>query len=141
MPNFTTFKRILKIRFIRRWRSLTYAIGFMRTKKKYSDLLLIKTVKLLIQSPDVRVFFSPISSKVYAYNKEKSIIVIFDNYSVNITNHNYFFTTSLKDGLGEEIMNSAKERIEKDVSELESVITMNEKDFLKSVYTNFSKDK
>jgi hypothetical protein len=138
MFKFDSLKRKIKAAIARKWRGISYGIGFMKTKKKFSDMLLIKTVKSLIDSPNCRVIFSPLSSKIYAHHKDKNIIVIFDGYSVNITNHKYFFTTTLKDGLAEEIMKAAKERIERDVTELESVITVNEKDFLKNVYSSFT---
>ena len=138
---FDSFRRRIKVRIIRFFRGISYGVGIMKTPKSSQDILLIKTVKSLLDEKTVRVFYSPLSSKVYAYTKDKKIIVIFDLYSISITNHKFFFTTTMRDGVGEEIINCAKARIENDMKEIEHIISANEKAFLSEVYDNFKTEK
>jgi len=138
---FDSFKRRIKVKTIRFFRGISYGVGIMKTPKSPQDILLVKTVKSLMDDKTVRVFYSPLSSKVYAYTKDKKIIVIFDLYSISITNHKFFFTTTMRDGIGEEIINCAKARLEKDMKEIEDTISTNEKAFLYDVYESFKNSK
>jgi hypothetical protein len=116
-------------------------MGSPRIRQTSQDRIINKVVKSLLERDDSHVFFSPISSKVYVHSEDRSIIIIFDLYTISMTNHKFFFTSSLKEGMGEEIFKIAKERIEKEMKDIEREVRRNEMDFLCDVYENFSKPK
>ena len=116
-------------------------MGSPRIRQTPQDRIINKVVKSLLERDDSHVFFSPISSKVYVHSEDRSIIIIFDLYTISMTNHKFFFTSSLKEGMGEEIFKIAKEKIEKEMKDIEREVRRNEMDFLCDVYENFSKSK
>lgn len=133
--------KLIRISIAKFFRGLRHSMGSPRVRQTPQDRMINKVVKSLLERDDSHVFFSPISSKVYVHSEDRSIIVIFDHYTISMTNHKFFFTSSLKEGLGGEISKIAKERIEKEMKDIEREIRRNEMDFLCNVYEDFSKPK
>ena len=143
MVNLTRLKRkikILKITVAKFFREFRHVMGSVSIKKTSQDLLIIKLVKSLIYRKDCKVIYSPNSSKVYVYTKNKDVVVIFDLYTINISNHKFFFNCHLKEGMGEEIVKIAKERIAEESNAIETMVNQNQKDFLSFIYENTMKD-
>jgi len=138
MLKITYLKRKFKVTFERIYRGLKHGVWADAQTKNKHDRLILKVTKLFLSDPGVILFYSPLSSKVYAHTLDKKIIVIFDEYTLNITDHKVFFTTYLKQGIGPEIMEYAKERIHSDMSIIEKAILVNENVFLSSLYNKFS---
>jgi len=133
--------RLTRISIAKFFRGLRHSMGSPRIRQTPQDRIINKVVKSLLERDDSHVFFSPISSKVYVHSEDRSIIIIFDLYTISMTNHKFFFTSSLKEGMGEEIFKIAKEKIEKEMKDIEREVRRNEMDFLCDVYENFSKSK
>jgi len=120
-------------------RGVRHTAWSMRVPKSSQDRMIVKIVKSLLESQSARIFFSPRSSKIYIYTEDKSYTIVFDRYSINITNHTFFFTYSLKEDIGNDLVNSAVERLEKDRISLEEEMIFNEKNFLGDVYDKINK--
>ena len=138
MIKITYLKRKIKVTLQRIYRWFKSGVWSDPQNKTQHDRLILKVLRLFLANPEVRLFYSPLSSKVYAHTADKKIIVIFDEYTLNITDHKVFFTTYLKRGIGPEIMEYAKERIHNDMSIIEKAILVNENVFLSSLYDKFS---
>lgn len=139
MINFTRIKRkikIVKISVAKFFREFRHTLGYVNVKKTTQDLLLTKLVKSLIYRKDCKVIYSPNTSKVYVYTKNKDLVIIFDLYTITISNHKFFFNCHLKEGMGEEIVKMAKERIQEESNVIERMINQNQKDFLTFLYEN-----
>jgi len=133
--------KLTRISIVKFFRGLRNSMGSPRIKQTSHDRIINKVVKSLLEREDSHVFFSPISSKVYIHSEDRSIIIIFDLYTISLTNHKFFFTSSLKEGMGEEIFKISVERIEKEMKDIERKVRRNEMDFLYDVYENLSKSK
>lgn len=141
MSNLNQIKReikIFKITIAKFVKKVKHSMGVSKIKKTSQDRMILKLVKSLLENKDMHVFFSPISSKVYVHSPEKEIVVIYDLYKISITNHKFFFTSYLMEGVGEEIIKIAKERIETEMSHIDVEAKSNEMNFLNDVYKNFS---
>lgn len=140
MFSFTSFKRRTKVRIAKTIRGISYGIGIMKNPKTPQDLLILKIVKSMLENNDNRVMISPSYPRIYLYTKDRSVTVIYDMYNIRISNHKFFFTSALREGVGEEIIKLAKERIEKDLMRVENTIYDNEKNFLQNVYSNLEEN-
>jgi hypothetical protein len=116
----------------------SYRKSSSRTKQ---DRMLLKIVRTLLNTPDSKVYCLPASSRVYVHPKDKKYIIVFDYGGIKISNHRFFFNTSIKYRVGEEIVNAAKDRMERDLLKLNQEISYNEENFLDDVYLNFKKAK
>jgi len=130
--------KVMKISMAKFFRRVKHSVGASRIKKTSQDRMLLKLVRSLLENDDMHVFFSPISAKVYVHSANKEIVIIYDLYKISITNHKFFFTSYLMDGVGEEIINIAKARIEREMSYIDKEVSQNETNFLNDVYQKFN---
>jgi hypothetical protein len=111
----------------------------MKAPKNPQERLIIRIAKMMMEREDNVVFYSPEVGRIYAYTKDKKYIVVFDSYTINISNHNYFYTYGITQALGREIMEFATKRLENDRIKLEEEMFFNEKNFLNDLHANLAK--
>jgi hypothetical protein len=134
-----TWKRKLKVKAARIAKGVRYGVWSMRAPKNPQERLILRIVKNMLEKDDSIVFYSPEVGRIYVHTKDKKYIVVFDRYSVNISNHNYFYTYGITEVLGNDIINSAFRRLERDRAKLENEMFFNEKNFLNDVYSHVTK--
>ncbi len=138
MFSLTRSKRKVKLYFAKLFRGIRYGIWTASKPKTPQDRLILKVVRSVLEKPEIRIYYSPLSSKVYIHTPDKKIIIIFDEHEINITNHKFFFSATMRDGLGTRIMDYAKERIAFDMVKIHEAISTNENSFLSDLYQNFN---
>ena len=129
-----TQKRI-KIVFARFGGAVIKGIWTISTSKSKNDRMVIKIVGTLLQNNETSVHYAPNSSRIYLHTKDRRYIVSFDRYSIKITNHRFFFSTNLRDPVGDELIKLATDRLEKDLMKLDAEVNYNEDTFLNDVYS------
>ena len=129
-----TRKRI-KITFAKFNRAVTKSFWTISASKSKNDRMVIKIVGTLLQNNETRVHYAPNSSRIYLHTKDRRYIVSFDRYSIRITNHRFFFSTDLRDPVGDELIKLATDRLEKDLMKLDIEVNYNEDTFLNEVYS------
>lgn len=139
MLKFTKIRRIFKVKIAKIGRAIRYGAWSMKHAKTPQERMSVRIVKVLLERKDSFVFYSPEASKIYLRSKDRKYIIVYDRYSIKIANHKYFFTYSLREDTGDEIIKYAFDRLERDRKELEADIEFNEKNFLQEVYNNFTK--
>lgn len=137
MKELGSYKRKFKVGISKFFRKLRFGILSMKEDKNAQDRMTVKIIRSLLDDKEVRVVHSPNSNKTYIHTRDRKIIVIFDLYTIRITNHKFFFTGTLKDGIGQDMADLAKARIEREMNIIEQEVTTNEKDFLLNVYDTF----
>jgi len=137
MKELGSYKRKIKVEISKFFRKLRFGILSMREEKNAQDRLIVKIVRSLLDDKETRVVHSPNSNKTYIRTKDKKITVIFDIYTIRITNHKFFFTGTLKDGIGQDMTDLAKARIEREMNVIDQDVITNEKEFLLNVYDTF----
>ena len=130
--------KILKIVIAKFIKKVKHSMGASQIRKTPQDRMILRLVKSLLANQEMHVFFSPISSKVYIHSKDKDVIVVYDFYKISLTNHKFFFNSYLPDGVSEEIIRIAKERIEYETSLIDKEANVNEMNFLNDIYGKFS---
>jgi hypothetical protein len=133
-----TRKRI-KIAFAKFNRAVTKGFWTISAPKSKNDRMVIKIVGTLLQNNETRVHYAPNSSRIYLHTKDKRYIVSFDRYSIRITNHRFFFSTDLRDPVGDELIKLATDRLEKDLMKLDVEVNYNEDTFLNEVYSTIKR--
>lgn len=129
-----TRKRI-KITFAKFNRAVTKSFWTISASKSKNDRMVIKIVGTLLQNNETRVHYAPNSSRIYLHTKDRRYIVSFDRYSIRITNHRFFFSTDLRDPVGDKLIKLATDRLEKDLMKLDVEVNYNEDIFLNEVYS------
>jgi hypothetical protein len=129
-----TRKRI-KITFAKFNRAVTKSFWKISASKSKNDRMVIKIVGTLLQNNETSVHYAPNSSRIYLHTKDRKYIVSFDRYSIKITNHRFFFSTNLRDPVGDELIKLATDRLEKDLMKLDAEVNYNEDSFLNEVYS------
>lgn len=136
-------KRKIRVKFARFAKGVRYGVWSMKAPKNPQERLILKIVRNVINKDDSVVFYAPdtenFAEKFYAHTKDKKYIIVFQKYSINISNHNYFYTYGISESLGREIINCAYERLERDRVKLEEEMLFNERSFLNDVYTHVTK--
>jgi len=61
-------------------------------KSKEEEIFCEKICESLINLPESKLYFSPISHKRYIKNDEKNIFVVIENLTINLINHVYTYT-------------------------------------------------
>ena len=112
---------------------------YNKTKLSKKEITLKKIIKLILENPESRIYYSPESYRIFAHNKEKTYIISFDDKEVRITNHISFSKFDINHEFGKILMGSAFERIESDMKKLETEAVSNEDIFLDNVCDNFKK--
>ncbi len=133
-----TRKRI-KIALAKFNRAVTKGVWSISAPKTKNDRMVIKIVGTLLQNKDTRVHYAPNSSRIYLHTKDRRYIVSFDRYSIRITNHRFFFSTDLRDPVGDELIKLATERLESDLMKLDVEVNYNEDTFLNDVYSTIKR--
>lgn len=133
-------KRKFKVKVGRISKGVRYGIWSMKAPKNPQERLIIRIAKMMMEREDNVVFYSPEVGRIYAYTKDKKYIVVFDSYTINISNHNYFYTYGITQALGREIMGFATKRLENDRIKLEEEMFFNEKNFLNELHSNLAKN-
>jgi hypothetical protein len=136
--NFSRIKRYIKIRSEKLKRGFKYGTWAMKSKDP-RDRMLIKIVKSYLERMDTFVRYSPNSNKIYLHTKDKKYIIVFDRYSIKLTNHKNFYFCGLKESVASEIIKCTFDRLEKEQEELEAQIYYNEKEFINEIFDNISK--
>lgn len=136
---FNRIRRKLKVKMARISKGVKSGVWSMNAPKNPQERLIIRIVKMMMERDDNVVFFSPEVGRIYSYTKDKKYIVVFDQYSINISNHNYFYTYGITQSLGSQILKFATKRLESDRIRLEEEMFFNEKNFLNDLHTNLSK--
>lgn len=134
-------RKKIKLFFAKTSRSFTRGTFGKSGEKSKQERTLLKIVRTLLNTPDSKVYCLPYSSVIYLHPKDKKYIISFDHDWIKISNHKFFFTASIKYGIGEEMIAAAKNRLESDLSILKSEISYNEENFLDDIYVNFKKAK
>jgi hypothetical protein len=137
--NFRRTRKKIKIAFAKLNRAVTKGFWTISAAKSKNDRMVIKIVGTLLENKETRVhyapnFYAPNSSRIYLHTKDKRYIVSFDRYSIRITNHRFFFSTDLRDPVGDELIKLATNRLEEDLMKLDGEVSYNEDMFLNEVY-------
>jgi GTPase SAR1 family protein len=132
-------RKKIKVFLIRTSRMFTGGVYGKRISKSKQERMLLKIVRTLLNTPDSKVYCLPASSRVYIHPKDRKYIIVFDYDGIKISNHRFFFNTSIKYRIGEEMVNAAKDRMERDLLKLNQEISYNEENFLSEVYSNFKR--
>jgi hypothetical protein len=133
--NFRRTRKKIKIAFAKLNRAVTKGFWTISAAKSKNDRMVIKIVGTLLQNNETRVHYAPNSSRIYLHTKDRRYIVSFDRYSIRITNHRFFFSTDLRDQVGDELIKLATDRLEKDLMKLDVEVNYNEDTFLNEVYS------
>jgi len=139
--NSLRIRRIVKVKIAKVKRAIKQVIYNSKTPKNSSDRLIVKIIKTFLDRNDTKVQFSPISDKIYIYTKDRRVFIVFNAYEIHIAYNKFFFYSSLKDSVSEEITKYAKERIESEMRSIESEVSKNQKELLNDLYESFSKTK
>ena len=132
--NLRRTRKKIKITFAKLNRAVTKGFWTISAAKSKNDRMVIKIVGTLLQNKETRVHYAPNSSRIYLHTKDKRYIVSFDRYSIRITNHRFFFSTDLRDPVGDELIKLATNRLEEDLMKLDVEVSYNEDMFLNEVY-------
>lgn len=138
MFSLTRAKRRFNLYFAKLYRGIRNGIWSARKPKTHQDRLILKVVRSVLEKPEIRLYYSPLSSKIYIHTPDKKIIIIFGEYEINITNHKFFFSSNLRDGLGNMLMEYAKERIAFDMLKIQEAVSINENTFLSDLHQTFN---
>lgn len=136
MNYISTLKRRLKIKTGRIIKGFKYGVWTMNGPQ---ERLILRIVKNMIDKEDTTVLYSPETGKIYAHTQDKKYIVVFDRQSINISNHNYFFTYGITEVLGTQLLRLATKRFEMERVKLDDEMYFNEKNFLNDIYLNVSR--
>jgi hypothetical protein len=139
--NILRIRRIIKVKIAKVKRAIKQVIYNSKTPKNSSDRLIVKIIKTFLDRNDTKVQFSPISDKIYIYTRDRRVFIVFNAYEIHIAYNKFFFYSSLKDSVSEEITKYAKERIESEMRSIESEVSKNQKELLNDLYESFSKTK
>ena len=95
---------------------------YNKTKLSKKEITLKKIIKLILENPESRIYYSPESYRILTHNKEKTYIISFNDKEVRITNHTSFSKFDINYEFGKMLIVSAFERIESDMKKLETEI-------------------
>lgn len=110
---------------------------YNKTKLSKKEIILKKIIKLILENPESRIYYSPESYRILTHNKEKTYIISFNDKEVKITNHTSFSKFDINYEFGKMLIMSAFERIESDMKKLETEAVSNEDIFLDNICDNF----
>lgn len=133
MFSLTHIRRRFRFKIAKIARAFRYGIWTLNNKKTYQEKMTIQIVKNLLEKDDTSILYYPENPKIYLKSNDGKYIVMYDRYTIKISNHQYFFTYSIREDSGEEIIKYAHDRLERDKTKLEKNIEFNENNFLKEI--------
>lgn len=99
-----------------------------------------KICDFLIEIPESKLYFSPISQKRYIKNEEKEMFVVIENLTINLINHVYSYTIYFETtNLFEKIVSKFDNELERRRIVLEEEIKNNMKHSLESILNRITK--
>lgn len=119
------------------YRALDLGLTASVTPKSKQDRMIIKAISSILDSPGIKVIYSPVGSKVYIHTKDKRYMIILSKSHVSITNHRFFLSSFVSDQMGESLMRISLTKLDEEVKKLEAEIRDNENHFLEDIYQSF----
>jgi hypothetical protein len=110
----------------------------MNIQQNPQERLILRVIKMMLERNDTLVFYSPETGRIYIHTSDKKYIIVFDKYTVNISNHTYFYKYAVNEYIGQKILSHVYARLERDRLRLEEEIVFNEKNFLTDVFNHIS---